>query len=422
MKKLKPIVIRQERMEWMKIRGGLVRDAKHCEAMGVAVWLYLHFQDVADRQSGLAVVDLDRAAKELGKSRLTIQKWFRRLVETGYLVPLTQALKFAKKEDRKAGKAPFLRITRHENESLPGRPEWVLRWTKSGRPLPLVGRPFLVDGRPKEVDGRPILVDGRPKVVDLQYRARASEESLEALESERDSSVVCTETAESTGDATPTDPAPAAADQNPGQTQTDPPSDQTDASSNGHPKPEAEAPPPEPRATPGRNGQPERPPADLGGTPFKPDAAKSPAETDLPPELDHFAAWDYLTDVFAHPFDRKPQGLDKRIDQALAASTDREPLETACRRVKAEVRENPSKARWAVNDAVQQWAILAEAHAERAARSSKAQPAGPGAPSPDDFDSHSFYLAACDLHAQGQAWDRLTTAAQSAQPQQEVTQ
>lgn len=68
---------------WLK--GGII-DPKHCEAMGVAVWLYLYLQARSDFETGrVPVYTHAAAAVALGKPEGTIQRWFRQLRDAGYL-------------------------------------------------------------------------------------------------------------------------------------------------------------------------------------------------------------------------------------------------------------------------------------------------------------------------------------------------
>ena len=70
---------------WIKVRRGLL-DAKHRNALGARVWLYLHMLDVCDWDSGTIPTWTDGAhAKLLDMPPRTVQKHRQRLADDGYI-------------------------------------------------------------------------------------------------------------------------------------------------------------------------------------------------------------------------------------------------------------------------------------------------------------------------------------------------
>lgn len=286
----KTIVLRRARLAFVKIRRGLI-DAKHREAIGSAIWLYLFFHDIADRKQGIAAADLPQAAQQLGLSLRSVRTMYATLIEGGYLEPLRLDFEPASAEDRVAHRAPFVRISRYaEGAPRPGR-----KRQGPGRDLP--GEPGTdLPGSPNRIAG-------------------ASERSIRSVRGAR-------------ADARTSQPA---AEERNGK----------------GPEPTTPSPIGQP------NGQPE-PVADSATA------------------LDEFRAWDALTDAFAHPFDRMPQGIPDKIAAALRASTDREPFEAAVRKTQAAIAEDPKRARFALHDAIQLWTLLARKHAARTAERASA--------------------------------------------------
>ena len=71
---------------WISVKRGLSEDPKHREAMGEAVWLYLHIVDAADWEKGIVYDwrDVD-IANDMSMNQRTVRDWRDRLVEKGYI-------------------------------------------------------------------------------------------------------------------------------------------------------------------------------------------------------------------------------------------------------------------------------------------------------------------------------------------------
>ncbi|MFN2152866.1 MAG: hypothetical protein ACK2T5_14780 [Anaerolineales bacterium] len=70
---------------FIKVKPGIL-SAKHCQAIGQALWLFLYILDQADWEQGSLEGYTDaEAAQELGMSRITIRRWRMRLVEHNYI-------------------------------------------------------------------------------------------------------------------------------------------------------------------------------------------------------------------------------------------------------------------------------------------------------------------------------------------------
>ena len=71
---------------WISVKRGLSEDPKHREAMGEALWLYLHIIDAADWELGIVYDwrDLD-IANDMSLSQRTVRDWRQRLQDAGYI-------------------------------------------------------------------------------------------------------------------------------------------------------------------------------------------------------------------------------------------------------------------------------------------------------------------------------------------------
>jgi len=71
---------------WTPVYEGLF-DAKHCQAMGQAIWLYgwILMRAHAAQRKGSMAYNHDDAAAALHVSRSTVRNWFRTLQEHGYI-------------------------------------------------------------------------------------------------------------------------------------------------------------------------------------------------------------------------------------------------------------------------------------------------------------------------------------------------
>lgn len=71
---------------WTPVYEGLF-DAKHCQAMGQAIWLYgwILMRAHAAQRNGSMAYNHDDAAAALHVSRSTVRNWFRTLQEHGYI-------------------------------------------------------------------------------------------------------------------------------------------------------------------------------------------------------------------------------------------------------------------------------------------------------------------------------------------------
>jgi hypothetical protein len=71
---------------WIYIKRGLSEDPKHREAMGMAVWLFMHICDAADFEKGIVYDWRDKEiAVDMSISTNTVRDWRARLVEKGYI-------------------------------------------------------------------------------------------------------------------------------------------------------------------------------------------------------------------------------------------------------------------------------------------------------------------------------------------------
>ena len=71
---------------WIYLKRGLSEDPKHREAMGMAVWLFMHICDAADFEKGIVYDWRDKEiAIDMSISTNTVRDWRARLVEKGYI-------------------------------------------------------------------------------------------------------------------------------------------------------------------------------------------------------------------------------------------------------------------------------------------------------------------------------------------------
>jgi hypothetical protein len=71
---------------WIYIKRGLSEDPKHREALGMAVWLFMHICDAADFEKGIVYDWRDKEiAIDMTLSTNTVREWRARLVEKGYI-------------------------------------------------------------------------------------------------------------------------------------------------------------------------------------------------------------------------------------------------------------------------------------------------------------------------------------------------
>ena len=71
---------------WISVKRGLSEDPKHREAMGGAVWLYLHIIDAADWEKGIVYDWRDKdIADDMSINQRTIRDWRDRLISKGYI-------------------------------------------------------------------------------------------------------------------------------------------------------------------------------------------------------------------------------------------------------------------------------------------------------------------------------------------------
>jgi hypothetical protein len=71
---------------WIKVKRGLVKDAKHRRALGVRIWLYLHILDRANWEDGIVYEWIDKhEAEDLEMPWRTLQDQRRQLEEDGYI-------------------------------------------------------------------------------------------------------------------------------------------------------------------------------------------------------------------------------------------------------------------------------------------------------------------------------------------------
>jgi len=84
---LKPSDATSQKNWWIHLWSGLVldRQAKHKQAISQAIWLYLYFLLVANRESGKLYRRLSTIAAETGFNPRSIQRWLHTLREKGYI-------------------------------------------------------------------------------------------------------------------------------------------------------------------------------------------------------------------------------------------------------------------------------------------------------------------------------------------------
>jgi hypothetical protein len=72
---------------WAPVWKGLVMDteAKHCQRMKNAVWLYLYFLLNANRKTGILMRKIDTVTRDMGVTRDTVQRWLKVLRGAGYV-------------------------------------------------------------------------------------------------------------------------------------------------------------------------------------------------------------------------------------------------------------------------------------------------------------------------------------------------
>lgn len=71
---------------WISVKRGLSEDPKHRQAMGEAIWLFLHIVDAADWDKGMVYDWRDKEiAAEMSLSAATVRGWRDRLAKNGYI-------------------------------------------------------------------------------------------------------------------------------------------------------------------------------------------------------------------------------------------------------------------------------------------------------------------------------------------------
>ena len=71
---------------WISVKRGLSEDPKHRQAMGEAIWLFLHIVDAADWETGIVYDWKDRSiACDMSLSTATVRGWRDRLADKGYI-------------------------------------------------------------------------------------------------------------------------------------------------------------------------------------------------------------------------------------------------------------------------------------------------------------------------------------------------
>jgi len=72
---------------WTPLWSGLLVEptAKHYNAMGSAIWLFLYFLTYANRSTGKLFRKRSTIAKDLGLSPRTINRWLATLKQKGYV-------------------------------------------------------------------------------------------------------------------------------------------------------------------------------------------------------------------------------------------------------------------------------------------------------------------------------------------------
>jgi len=71
---------------WISVKRGLSEDPKHRQAMGEAIWLFLHIVDAADWETGKVYDWRDKEiAIDMSLSTATVRGWRDRLSDNGYI-------------------------------------------------------------------------------------------------------------------------------------------------------------------------------------------------------------------------------------------------------------------------------------------------------------------------------------------------
>src|SRR3972149_1690517 len=77
---------RMNKKNWIMVKRGLSEDAKHREAMGNRIWLFLHLVDRADWDTGTVHDWRDKdEADEMSMSPLTVRNQRQELETMGYI-------------------------------------------------------------------------------------------------------------------------------------------------------------------------------------------------------------------------------------------------------------------------------------------------------------------------------------------------
>jgi len=78
----------RQRDWWGFVWRGLIvsRSAKHYNAMGRAVWLFLYLIIHANRRSGIVYRRVRTVAQDIGLSERTVQIWLKTLRDKGYIM------------------------------------------------------------------------------------------------------------------------------------------------------------------------------------------------------------------------------------------------------------------------------------------------------------------------------------------------
>lgn len=71
---------------WISVKRGLSEDPKHRQAMGEAIWLFLHIIDAAEWETGIVYDWRDKdIADDMSISQRTVRDWRDRLTGKGYI-------------------------------------------------------------------------------------------------------------------------------------------------------------------------------------------------------------------------------------------------------------------------------------------------------------------------------------------------
>jgi hypothetical protein len=71
---------------WISVKRGLSEDPKHRQAMGEAIWLFMHMIDSADWETGVIYEWRDKStAADMSLSSATVRSWRDRLSDKGYI-------------------------------------------------------------------------------------------------------------------------------------------------------------------------------------------------------------------------------------------------------------------------------------------------------------------------------------------------